>query len=486
MFLYDQQLADCLGDRSNMKRNMLARQEVMSREPSEAARLRRIKRCRFGQRCNQPECYNCAVPPGKGKRGRTATHHDYRPVYDDWLPRDEAPSYYDLPKEVKPIRIFRNRNAEWMTFPFQGYPEDEIFAVTINHALPLLAANLSEVARKSRLQLIEILKSEFPDAICRGQFEYTLRWVDELTVMFPSNELKKFVDQGKVAHVRAPLFHSHLILKVEGHSKEKIRKKLQKHYPGVKRVCIQGITATTKDEDGMERGGQWGWAQYASKEWAKVDFGSENISAFEEVLALNRTWNRNVMKIKFGGTSKTDLIQRWKVEAPPSFVEVFAEITDQEGWADPDHPDFHLLINSPSDNSMPEETDYLLFDELAIEAPRDGASSSGMTKLENDTGEDVESRSDSETSCSSVKISKDIEKTQYYSIWRTFFLFLFAFCKIEITIGEVRLCFDKYHIVTNYMAKFWERISYMYMIKRQKNFHLRKLFASVMKKGRPP
>lgn len=134
-------------------------------------------------------------------------------------------------------------------------------------------------------------------------------------------------------------------------------------------VCAFVISPRFIDEDGVERGGRWGWAQYASKEFVKLDFGDENVDAFQETLALERTWNRHSRKIKFGGPSKADFRPTWKAERLPTFDTMFMEVAHEEGWTDPDHPNFDLVMYTPGNEAVPMLTDVRSLSEAPDEYP---------------------------------------------------------------------------------------------------------------------
>lgn len=365
-FRSNQHLAHSLGNTSNMKTNMAARQAVMERIPQEAKRLRRIKQCKLGQRCNQPECYHCAVPPGNGKRGKKPTHHDLRPVHRDWMPIDEAPCERDLPEVINPIRNFRNRGAQWMVTPFENLDLDHVFAVTIDHSVPSLNGNLSAEARQQRGPFQTSIKKKIPGAIYRGKFEFALKYADELVPVFPPELLQHLRVGSVVPHVLAALFHSHGILYAPGMNRDEVARVLTQENPGKNRVCVKHITETFEDEFGVERGGLWGWGQYCSKQRVMLDFGSNNIAAFEAALKLNRTWNGNSQNIKIGGPSKLDLRPTWLTEKYFTFDEAFMMIAKEEGWTDHNHPNFHLVIETPADAVPPE---FITDDTPLIESP---------------------------------------------------------------------------------------------------------------------
>ena len=361
-------ISHALGNTSDMRRNMAARKEVMSWDHREEAALKRIKQCRHGRRCNHHSCYYCGTPPGKNGRGRTLTHHDWRPWLPDWVPVNAAPYETDLP-DVARIRNFRNGGAQWIVDPFEGIPDEELFAVTVHHSVPTVHCDLKEQAQVDRPAFQGAIDQEFPNAIYRGQFEYVLRWTDDLTRMFDDEMLSSFVLGDLVQHVRAVLFHSHGLLHAPGFSKDQIRAGLQTHYVGPDGVCVRSITETFVDENGVERGGRWGWAQYASKEFVKLDFGDENVDAFQEILALERTWNRHSRKIKFGGPSKADFRPTWQPERLPTFEAMFSEVAHEEGWTDPDHPNFDLVAYTPGNEDVPMLTDVSLLPESPDEYP---------------------------------------------------------------------------------------------------------------------
>jgi len=365
-FFSDQHLADTLGNTSDMKRNMAARQAVMARIPQEAKRLRRIMRCALGRRCNQPECYHCAVPPGNGKKGKEPTHHDLRPWHRDWMPIDEAPCERELPEAINPIRNFRNRGAQWMVTPFENLNLDHVFAVTIDHSVPSLNAGLSAEAQQQRASMQAFVMKEIPGAIYRGKFEIALKYADELVPIFPPELLLHLRVGHVIPHILVILFHSHGILYAPGMSRDEVARVLSKGNPGPYRVCVKHITESFEDEHGVERGGLWGWGQYCSKQWVKLDFGSDNIVAFEAALKLNRTWNGNSRNIKIGGPSKLDLRPTWLTEKYFTFDEAFMMIAEEEGWTDHNHPNFQLVVETPADAVPPE---FITDDTSLMEAP---------------------------------------------------------------------------------------------------------------------
>ncbi len=345
---------------------MAARQAVMAGVPQETKRLDRIKRCALGRRCNQPECYECAVPPGNGKRGKKPTHHDLRPVHRDWMPIDEAPCERELPEIINPIRNFRNRGAQWMVTPFEGLNLDHIFVVTVDHSGTALNGDLSAEARQERGPFQTTITKNIPGAIYRGKFEFALKYADELVPVFPPELLRHLQVGSVIPHVLVALFHSHGILYAPGKSRDEVARILSKGYPGKNRTCVKHVTEAFEDEHGVERGGLWGWGQYCSKLWVKLDFGSNNIAAFEAALKLNRTWNGNSRNIKIGGPSKLDLRPTWLAEKYFTFDEAFMMIANDEGWTDHNHPNFHLVIETPADAVPPE---FITDDPSPMESP---------------------------------------------------------------------------------------------------------------------
>lgn len=282
------------------------------------------------------------------------------------MPLDEAPCERDLPAQIDPVRNFRNRGAQWMTTPFEGLNEDHIFVVTADHSLLWTTACLTAEARFRRRDYQDGVKREFPGAMLRGQFEFALQYADEAAAIFPPEDVQHMRQGSRIPHELAVLFHSHSLLYAPGQDQKEVSKRLSRIFPGKYRVKVQTLSEARTDEDGVERGGLWGWGQYCSKRQVKLDFGDDNIKAFKAALNLDTTWNGNSRQIKHGGPKRLDLRPTWLVEQYLTFDEAFAIIAKEEGWTHPDHPNFELVVETPGDAIPPEYTND---EEFLAEAP---------------------------------------------------------------------------------------------------------------------
>ena len=368
-FPTEAKLNAALGQTDDLQLHFAAKQQVLACTQGGMERINRIRACHYGRRCNDSFCYHCATLPRTNGKGRPPTSHDLRFGGFHFNRSEEALYDIDLP-ELFRHRNFINRGAQWMSHDFIGYPSENIFAVTIDHSLlNMIGSNLQKESKDERDQLKPVIKTHFPDGFYRGKFEYAIRMADEVGTVFPASKTPSVTVGGQIGHLRAALFHSHGLLYAPGFSKNEVRRLLQQHYPGANRVCVRNITESFKDENGIERHGIWGWAQYGSKEWIVLDFEDDNITALEEAIELNKTWSRQSMNIRIGGPRKLDLRPRWLAEVHPGFAETFHEIASQEGWYDPEHPFFEIAITNPLETELSEhEWNSLLPSELP-EAP---------------------------------------------------------------------------------------------------------------------
>jgi hypothetical protein len=164
---------------------------------------------------------------------------------------------------------------------------------------------------RERAKLRKRLAACMPGAVLTMIFDIDPRSAKGTCRGYPDRAIHPSLRGDPRPDVPAYLFHAHGVIYHPSLSQDEIRKFLNRHYPGLKRICISQKVAPSTDPNGHVRGGLEGWGEYAAMEKIVVNFpdGDErydNVAVAEDMIRIRSNWSRLARRMSYGVRTNGD------------------------------------------------------------------------------------------------------------------------------------------------------------------------------------
>ena len=281
-----------LRNRANLEERFAAELKILSSMTEATSDMIRIRGCTRWRPCNRAQCIHCAA----------------RVPWDEPRPDPRRELMEDTERRTVADRNFRLRGGCWLTGSFIDLPESEVVPTTLNLMILHPDDNLKEEAARCRARLRKFFKKMMPHAKSKMVMEVSPVWLDQDMREYPEDSSSNLISENGDGLRPAYLLHAHGLIYAQGTARIQIGHMLRREYVGPNRVCLREVRPIVRGDDGKERGGIQGYAEYASMEKIKLDefdprtaeTGYDLVDVYKEFYILNQKWSRNSRKIKIG------------------------------------------------------------------------------------------------------------------------------------------------------------------------------------------